>query len=179
MPPVAGYPAIQFSRNDWPLVDFPGPDNYLHLRKAPKRRFPIHPNPQKKPSSQHRQIRSKEDNSASSITDDYAVAADKSEAVRSQADREKVVSPLTKAETTFRDERPGPSAEDGAAKNTRNLSPAEEVRALWAEVGQGNTTAEVTLAKLYLIGGGVTKNCDQARVLLRAAAKKGNSEAIT
>ena len=48
---------------------------------------------------------------------------------------------------------------------------------LWSQVGQGNTSAEVTLAKLYLIGGGVTKNCDQARVLLRAAAKKGNPEA--
>jgi TPR repeat protein len=34
------------------------------------------------------------------------------------------------------------------------------------------------LAKLYLIGGGVTKNCDQAKVLLQAAAKKGNGEAI-
>jgi TPR repeat protein len=46
-------------------------------------------------------------------------------------------------------------------------------------VGKGNTAAEVTLAKLYMIGGGVPKNCDQARVLLRAAAKKGNSEAIS
>jgi TPR repeat protein len=59
------------------------------------------------------------------------------------------------------------------------LSPAEQVRELWSEVGQGNTSAEVTLAKLYLIGGRVKKNCDQARVLLKAAAKKHNSEAIT
>ena len=104
---------------------------------------------------------------------------DKPEAVQPREDREKTVSPPTKAEATFRDERQGPSAEDSAPKNMSNLSPAEEVRALWQEVGKGNTSAEVTLAKLYLIGGGVTKNCDQARVLLRAAAKKGNSEAIT
>ena len=121
---------------------------------------------------------SKEDHPASQSSA-TTNSADKPEAVRSQEDREKVVSPPTKADPTFKDERPGPSAEDSVARNTRNLSPAEEVRALWQEVGKGNTSAEVTLAKLYLIGGGVTKNCDQARVLLRAAAKKGNSEAIT
>ena len=42
----------------------------------------------------------------------------------------------------------------------------------------GKYDAEVTLAKLYLIGGGVPKSCDQAKVLLQAAAKKGNGEAI-
>lgn len=57
-------------------------------------------------------------------------------------------------------------------------NPAERVHSLWAAVAQGNTSAEVTLAKLYLIGGGVTKSCDQARVLLQAAAKKGNGEAL-
>jgi hypothetical protein len=114
----------------------------------------------------------------SSQSQSAASNSDKSEALRPQADREKTVPQPAKAET-FRDERPAPSAEEGVAKNTRNLDPAEEVRALWSAVGQGNTAAEVTLAKLYLIGGGVAKNCDQARVLLRAAAKKGNSEAIT
>jgi hypothetical protein len=104
---------------------------------------------------------------------------DKSEAVRPQADREKTVSPPAKVESQFRDERPARSVEEDTPKNTRKQDPAEEVRELWSAVGQGNTAAEVTLAKLYLIGGGVTKNCDQARVLLRAAAKKGNSEAIT
>jgi hypothetical protein len=104
---------------------------------------------------------------------------EKSEAVRPQTDREKAVPPPTKAEIQFRDERPAPSAGEGAAKNTRSQDPAEEVRGLWSAVGQGNTAAEVTLAKLYLIGGGVPKNCDQARVLLRAAAKKGNTEAIS
>jgi hypothetical protein len=59
-----------------------------------------------------------------------------------------------------------------------NQDPADRVHSLWAAVAQGNTSAEVTLAKLYLIGGGVTKSCDQARVLLQAAAKKGNGEAL-
>jgi TPR repeat protein len=37
--------------------------------------------------------------------------------------------------------------------------------------------AELTLAELYIRGEGVPKNCGQARVLLSAAAKKGNQTA--
>jgi hypothetical protein len=49
---------------------------------------------------------------------------------------------------------------------------------LWAAVKKGNVAAEVTLGHLYANGGdGFAKNCDQARVLFRAAAKKGSSEA--
>lgn len=69
----------------------------------------------------------------------------------------------------------------GAAAGKDNLTvndSADQVRSLWSAVSQGNTSAEVTLAKLYLIGGGVPKSCDQAKVLLQAAAKKGNGEAI-
>jgi hypothetical protein len=127
----------------------------------------------------------KEDNPAANVAGKSSqsqaamTGGDKSESVRPPADREKAVPPPTKAETQFRDERPAPSAEEGPARNTRSQDPAEEVRSLWSAVGQGNTSAEVTLAKLYLIGGGVAKNCDQARVLLRAAAKKGNTEAIS
>ncbi len=126
----------------------------------------------------------KEENAASSNADKTSPSQsaasnnDKPEAVRPQEDREKTAPPPPKTENQFRDERPAPTSEEPVAATTRNLSPAEEVRALWSAVGQGNTAAEVTLAKLYLIGGGVPKNCDQARVLLRAAAKKGNGEAI-
>lgn len=48
---------------------------------------------------------------------------------------------------------------------------------LWSAVEKGNLKAEITLADLYARGEGVTKNCTQARVLLRAAAEKGSSEA--
>jgi len=34
------------------------------------------------------------------------------------------------------------------------------------------------LADLYLHGDGVARNCDQARVLLSAASRKGNVEAM-
>jgi len=53
----------------------------------------------------------------------------------------------------------------------------EAVRLLWIAVEKGNSKAEVSLAGLYRRGEGVTRNCDQTRILLTAAARKGNSEA--
>ncbi len=44
---------------------------------------------------------------------------------------------------------------------------------LWKAVGKGNATATLTLSDLYLRGDGVPKSCDQARLLLDAAARKG------
>jgi TPR repeat protein len=40
-----------------------------------------------------------------------------------------------------------------------------------------DSSAEVDLARLYLRGEGVPRNCEQAKVLLRAAAKGGSGEA--
>jgi TPR repeat protein len=80
-----------------------------------------------------------------------------------------------KPQTALPAASPAPATSTSAAQID---DPAERVHSLWAAVAQGNTSAEVTLAKLYLIGGGVTKSCDQARVLLQAAAKKGNGEAL-
>ena len=51
------------------------------------------------------------------------------------------------------------------------------VRLLWSAVANGNTAAEVILSDLYVSGDGVIKNCEQGRVLLIAAAKKGNVQA--
>ena len=53
----------------------------------------------------------------------------------------------------------------------------EAVRLLWIAVEKGNAKAEVSLAELYRTGEGVTKNCDQTKILLTAAARKGNAEA--
>jgi len=63
--------------------------------------------------------------------------------------------------------RPPNSAQDGSAEVTR----------LWSAVASGSTSAEVDLARLYLSGDGVPRNCEQAKVLLRAAAKRGSVEA--
>jgi TPR repeat protein len=51
-------------------------------------------------------------------------------------------------------------------------------RQLWSAIGAGDSSAEVPLAELYLKGDGVPKNCEQAAVLLRAASKNGNVEAL-
>jgi len=55
--------------------------------------------------------------------------------------------------------------------------PANAARLLWTAVGKQNTGALVLLADLYERGDGVAKNCDQARLLLVAASRKGDSYA--
>jgi hypothetical protein len=60
----------------------------------------------------------------------------------------------------------------GGPKGKRDTSKA--ARLLWTAVGNGNSTAEVVLADLYLHGNGVVKSCEQGRVLLQAAAISGN-----
>jgi hypothetical protein len=48
---------------------------------------------------------------------------------------------------------------------------------LWKAVGKNNGAAVLMLADLYARGSGVPQSCDQARILLSAAAKKGSAEA--
>jgi hypothetical protein len=48
---------------------------------------------------------------------------------------------------------------------------------LWKAVSKQNVAATMLLSDLYLRGDGVTKSCDQAHVLLDAAARKGNAAA--
>ena len=58
-----------------------------------------------------------------------------------------------------------------------SIDTPEAVRLLWIAVEKGNPEAEVTLAELYWRGQGVARNCDQTRILLTAAARKGSAEA--
>jgi hypothetical protein len=53
----------------------------------------------------------------------------------------------------------------------------EAAQWLWKAVAKHNTNAILLLADLYLRGDGVPKSCDQARLLLVAAAAKGAAEA--
>lgn len=53
----------------------------------------------------------------------------------------------------------------------------EAAKWLWQSVRKENTAATLTLSDLYLKGDGVPKSCDQARVLLDAAARKGSTGA--
>lgn len=64
-----------------------------------------------------------------------------------------------------RRKRPGVSGQSATAQ------------AFWGAVGRGDVSAEVALAELYMNGDGVARNCEQARVLLRAAVEKGNGDA--
>ncbi len=61
---------------------------------------------------------------------------------------------------------------NGAARNS-----TEAAQWLWKSVAKHNSSASLALADLYLKGDGVSKNCDQARVLLDSAARKGVSGA--
>jgi hypothetical protein len=53
----------------------------------------------------------------------------------------------------------------------------EAVRWLWRSVAKQNATATLLLSDFYLRGEGVSKSCDQARLLLDAAARKGKAAA--
>lgn len=59
-------------------------------------------------------------------------------------------------------------AGDGVPRNS-----AEAARWLWRAVAARNTAAEMELASLYAKGEGVAKNCEQAKILLDSAARRG------
>jgi hypothetical protein len=70
----------------------------------------------------------------------------------------------------------------GQQANSFNRLPSSMHRSdtaqeLWSKIGAGDVTAEVALAQLYLAGDGVRRSCEQARVLLKAASKSGNTDA--
>jgi TPR repeat protein len=64
---------------------------------------------------------------------------------------------------------------NGASGQERNS--AEAASLLWKSVSKQNPEATELLGDLYLKGDGVVKNCDQARILLEAAARKGRKDA--
>lgn len=78
-------------------------------------------------------------------------------------------------------EDPGASELALARKYLREAQGPEDsataAQLLWVSIEKGNTNAEIELAGLYARGQGVQKSCEQARVLLTAAANKGNPEA--
>jgi TPR repeat protein len=60
----------------------------------------------------------------------------------------------------------------GQARDT-----AEAAKWLWKSIAKHNGPAMLELADLYLKGDGVSRNCDQARVLLDSAARRGMARA--
>lgn len=59
----------------------------------------------------------------------------------------------------------------------RGRDAREAAQWLWKSVSKGNAAATMVLSDLYLRGDGVPKSCDQARLLLNAAARKGSASA--
>ena len=57
--------------------------------------------------------------------------------------------------------------------NGQQRDAVEAAKWLWKAIAKHNDEATLLLSDLYLKGDGVSKNCDQARVLLDAAARKG------
>jgi hypothetical protein len=54
---------------------------------------------------------------------------------------------------------------------------AEAVEWLWKAVAKRNTDATLLLSEMFMRGEGIPKNCDQARILLDAAASRGVKDA--
>ena len=55
----------------------------------------------------------------------------------------------------------------------------EAAKWLWRAVGKQNGTAILLLSELYAKGDGVTRNCDQARLLLMSAVRKKVPDSVT
>ena len=68
-------------------------------------------------------------------------------------------------------------AEQFLRGGTRGRDASEAAKWLWKSVSKQNAAALVLLADLYERGDGVPKSCDQAEILLVAAARKGSVEA--
>ena len=64
-----------------------------------------------------------------------------------------------------------------AAKPEPTWHEGDSIDTLWGAVQGGSISAEVSLAERFARGDGVSKNCDQAKVLMKAAADRGNREA--
>ena len=60
-----------------------------------------------------------------------------------------------------------------AGSNGQARDSAEAARWLWKAMAKHNGEAALLLADLYLKGDGVSQNCDQARILLDTAARRG------
>ncbi len=89
--------------------------------------------------------------------------------------------PPAQSEAVIRSTQPRPESileqPAGRQKAEPPRSEGETVASLWDAVQGGSIAAEMSLAERFARGEGVEKNCDQARVLLKAAAGKGNREA--
>lgn len=67
------------------------------------------------------------------------------------------------------------SVSEPATASPRKIAVTQDPVELWKNVQRGSTEAEIELAIMYLDGTHVSQNCEQAHLLLLAAAKKQNA----
>jgi hypothetical protein len=103
-----------------------------------------------------------------------APTSNRSSASQQSATQQPITQPVTQPPATPRPELTSGGKEIVPGKPRRL---PEDVASLWQAVENGDAVAEVALANHYATGAGVEKNCAQARVLLEAAAKRGNEAA--
>ncbi len=85
------------------------------------------------------------------------------------------IAPVAASSSTFAADQSG-NEELAMAERYLNITgrnSGEAAQWLWKAVSKGNPAATIALSDLYLRGDGVPKSCDQARLLLDAAARKG------
>ena len=98
--------------------------------------------------------------------------------------RSKTPRVIAPAPTTSEDTAASPAIDNGTEElamaqrylggaSGQGRDSAEAAKWLWKSIAKHNSQATVLLADLYLKGDGVSKNCDQARILLDSAARKG------
>jgi PilZ domain len=121
-------------------------------------------------------------NAAPPNPDDTALPNEKDLATMGHGDESAGVAPdaTNRAGDANRNgERPVSMLErQGLAPKTEPIwNSGDSVESLWGAVQSGSISAEVSLAERFAHGEGVSKNCDQAKVLMKAAADRGNREA--
>ena len=129
---------------------------------AEKQSAPPAPNPAKDADNRVRQVSTRADNSTPTLP--HGVSRPPKE---------------TPAQVS-----PGAGAEELAVaqgylngSNGQGRNSAEAAKWLWKAIAKHNAQASLLLSDLYLKGEGVSKNCDQARVLLDSAALRGVKDA--
>jgi hypothetical protein len=104
-------------------------------------------------------------------------------AVREAAEKAPALARTTQPSTQGEADAVGGWSELATAKNYLNGTGGKEQNSaqaaawLWKAVSKQNTEASTLLGELYVKGEGVSKSCDQGRVLLDAAARKGRKDA--
>jgi PilZ domain-containing protein len=99
----------------------------------------------------------------------------------------KVPPPVIPSTSDFPSTAPEPNTEAGQVEYQQAMqilrgkyqgsALGEAVKLLWVAVEKGSPSAELALADMYWHGKGVARNCDQTRILLTAASRKGSAEA--